>query len=73
MVSCIEYTSPRPKFEFTTLVVINTDCIGYCKSNYHTITTTTGVLLYNRKKKIRVCIYYFQLDTQNLLNDLIFS
>jgi hypothetical protein len=28
-------------FEFTTLVVISTDCIGSCKSNYHTITTTT--------------------------------
>jgi hypothetical protein len=23
------------------LVVIGTDCIGSCKSNYHTITTTT--------------------------------
>jgi hypothetical protein len=28
-------------FELTTLVVIGTDCIGSCKSNYHTITTTT--------------------------------
>ena len=27
-------------FEFTTLVVIGTDCIGSCKSNYHTITAT---------------------------------
>jgi len=26
-------------FELTTLVVIGTDCIGSCKSNYHTITT----------------------------------
>ena len=25
----------------TTLVVIGTDCVGSCKSNYHTITTTT--------------------------------
>jgi hypothetical protein len=25
-------------FELTTLVVIGTDCIGSCKSNYHTIT-----------------------------------
>ena len=32
-------------FELTTLVVIGTDCIGSCKSNYHTIkiTTTTTV------------------------------
>jgi len=29
-------------FEFTTLVVIGTDCTGSCKSNYHTITTTTA-------------------------------
>ena len=28
-------------FEFTTLVVIGTDCIGSCKSNYNTIKTTT--------------------------------
>jgi hypothetical protein len=28
-------------FELTTLVVIGTDCIGSCKSNYHAITTTT--------------------------------
>ena len=27
-------------FEFTTLVVIGPDCIGSCKSNYHTIMTT---------------------------------
>ena len=29
-------------FELTTLVVIGTDCIYSCKSNYHTITTTTA-------------------------------
>jgi hypothetical protein len=29
-------------FELTTLVVICTDCTGSCKSNYHTITTTTA-------------------------------
>jgi hypothetical protein len=38
---CIEYTSPRAGFELTTLVVIGTDCIGSCKSNYHMIKTTT--------------------------------
>ena len=31
-------------FEFTTLVVIDTDCTGSCKSNYHTIMTTTASL-----------------------------
>ena len=29
-------------FEHTMLVVIGTDCISIYKSNYHTITTTTG-------------------------------
>ena len=28
------------EFALTTLIVIGTDCIGSCKSNYHTITTT---------------------------------
>jgi hypothetical protein len=28
-------------FELTTLVLIGTDYIGSCKSNYHTIMTTT--------------------------------
>ena len=36
------YTSPRSRFEPTTSVVINTDCIGSCKSIYHTIMTTTA-------------------------------
>ena len=29
-------------FELTMFVVIGTDCIGTCKSNYHTITTATA-------------------------------
>ena len=37
------YTSPRSRFELTTSVVIGTDYIGSCKSNYHTITATTEV------------------------------
>ena len=32
-------------FELTTLVVIGTDFIGSCKSNYHTIMTTMGPYL----------------------------
>ena len=36
------YTSPWSRFELTTLVMIGTDCIGSCKSNYHTITATTA-------------------------------
>ena len=36
------YTSPWAWFELTTSVVIGTDCIGSCKSNYHKIMTTTA-------------------------------
>ena len=32
------HTSPWSRFELTTLVVMGTDCMGSCKSNYHTIT-----------------------------------
>ena len=35
------YITPWSIFELTTSMVIGTDCIGSCKSNYHTITTTT--------------------------------
>jgi hypothetical protein len=38
------YTSPWSRFKLTTLVVIGTDCIGNCKSNYmyYPITATTA-------------------------------
>ena len=38
------YTSPWSRFELTIPVVICTDCIGSCKSNYHTNTATTALL-----------------------------
>jgi hypothetical protein len=41
------YTSPWSRFELTTSVVIGTDCIGSCKSNYHTIMATTVPYLLN--------------------------
>jgi hypothetical protein len=34
------YTSPWSRFKLTTSEVIGTDCIGSCKSNYHTIMVT---------------------------------
>ena len=37
-------TSPWSRFELTTSVVIDTDYIGSCKSNYHTITATRAPL-----------------------------
>ena len=44
------------RFELTTSVVIDTDCIVSCKSNYHTITATTApfaILLF-----YTICINY---------------
>ena len=43
---CTEYTSPWTRFGLTTLVVIGTDCIGSCKSNYHMITTTMASVIF---------------------------
>ena len=40
------YTSPWSRLELTTSVVIGTDYIGSCKSNYHTITATMAPLLW---------------------------
>jgi hypothetical protein len=39
----VSSTPPRTGFELTTLVVPGTDCTCSCKSNYHTITTTTAL------------------------------
>ena len=36
----------RAGFELTSLVVIGTDCIGSCKSNYHIITTPIDTILW---------------------------
>jgi hypothetical protein len=36
------YTSPWSRFKLTASVVIGTDCIGSCKSNYHAITVTSA-------------------------------
>ena len=43
-----DHISSTPRHErdsLTTSVVIDTDCTGICKSNYHTITTTTPLIL----------------------------
>ena len=42
------YATPWSRFELKTSVVIGTDCIGSCKSNYYTITVMTqGDLKYS--------------------------
>jgi hypothetical protein len=52
------YTSPWSRFELTTSVVIGTDCICSCKSNYHTITTTTAPST-DAYLTINLCIVYY--------------
>jgi ribosome-interacting GTPase 1 len=44
-------------FKLTTLVVIGTNCIGSCKSNYHTITTTEARSVFGRKGREQVTEY----------------
>jgi len=39
--------SPWSRFEFTTSVMIGTDYIGSCKSNYHTATATTATCTFS--------------------------
>jgi hypothetical protein len=53
----------RTGLELTTLAMIGTDCTGSCKSNYHTITTTTSPSVWcvhqskgNNSKKL----YYYE-------------
>ena len=49
-------------FELTKLVVLGTDCIGNCKSNHHTITTTTAPRSYPTYRiLVQTRQYYFCL------------
>jgi hypothetical protein len=43
--------------QLTTLVVIDTDCIGSRKSNYHSITTTTAPLWGGGGGRGYICLY----------------
>jgi hypothetical protein len=45
-------------FELTTLVLIGTDCTCSCKSNYHTMMTTTppGITLINQRLYVNFCV-----------------
>ena len=53
-ISRLEYTSPWVGLNLTTLVVIGTDFIGSCKSNYHTITTIMSPKIF---KLIPILVY----------------
>ena len=61
------HCTPRPEggVELTTSVVIGTYCIGSCKSNYHTIMTTTvptllslGVVFILYKHSLSMFVYH---------------
>ena len=57
-------------YELTTSVVIGTDCIGSCKSNYHTLTVTTALIFKFIKKYIFHSIHiglYFFINEFNLI------
>ena len=56
-----------PGFELTTLVVIGTDCIGSCKSNYHTTTTTTAPKMVYKKQELLTFREYLVFDGVCLL------
>ena len=55
------------RFDLTTLMGIGTDCISRCKSNYHTITTTTALscILYFLSRILYHNKYY---NTDNILS-----
>ena len=68
------YILPWSRFELTTSVVIGTDCIGSCKSNYHTITTTTAptenitrtVIVWHRTTIKLLLLYIYTLIKDNV-------
>jgi hypothetical protein len=62
-------------FEFTTLVVIDTDCIGGYKTKYHMITTTTAAGRCGLSKCIYICIlkfYFIDEITEIILTIVIY-
>jgi hypothetical protein len=62
----MEYPSSWAGFELQILVVIGTDCIGSCKSNYHTIKTT----LFQCEFPMYCEVYSIQLDVIKFINYL---
>ena len=56
------YALPWSRFELTTSVVIGTDCICSCKSNYHTITATTNKILTHHTCVTWVFNNYLNID-----------
>ena len=57
----IKYALPQAGFKLTTLVVIGTDCTGSCKSNYHSITTMTAVIIASNRQNINTSSVLYQV------------
>jgi len=58
-------SSPWVGIELTTSVVIGTDCIDSCNSNYHTITATTSAFHQWASSLIQIHVY-----TETLYNNI---
>jgi hypothetical protein len=64
------YTSPRSRFELTTSVVIGTDCICSCKSNYHAITAMKALdYCFDYFTIVKVCIFHLWYDQSKSLDN----
>ena len=50
------------RFELTALVVICTDCMGSCKSNYHTITTARLYVSITKMSDISITVIYHAMS-----------
>jgi hypothetical protein len=62
---CIKYTSPWVGFELTTLMVIDTDYTGSCKSTYHTIMTTATTIFSCTMVKVCELMYTQKNELSN--------
>ena len=58
-------STPWTGFELTTSMVLCTDCTGSCKSNYHTITTTTVMPIDPQYASSTSICYWFPVDPLN--------
>ena len=68
---CIKYTSQSAGLEFITLMVLCTDYIGSCKSNYHTITKRLSFAIimeeYKHDNLDLLAIMYADITLPNVL------
>jgi hypothetical protein len=63
------YNLPWSRFELTTSIVIGTDCIGSCESNYHTTTATLwGRTLIDKIIYSKTCLNWTPLGLNNLFS-----